>query len=205
MWAVGGWRTDLAGESAGRVCGIQVQSARLSDELVASTTGACTCSLVTRVVRTNKQAMAQRRQLQSELATAEERLPSATERHIDAIHDDGPHLKKTKLDDDNSCPLLSLGSDMLTRCASYLDPNDMVQLGCTSTLFGRIQPGCQRSFVNEVSHQILFLGASKDDHVALPKYEGESDIKLYRELLSMRQEPIFGTLLKAEEVPIQLS
>ena len=134
--------------------------------------------------------MAQRRQLQSELPSAEERL-STTERHIDAIHDDGPRLKKTKVDDDSSFPLLSLGSDLLIRCVSYLDPNGMVQLGCTSTLFGRIQPGCQRSFVNRTAHQV-FLGASEHEQDALPKYANESDVKLYRELLSLRQALIFS-------------
>ena len=144
--------------------------------------------------------MAQRRQLQSELATG----LSTTGRHLEGINDDGPRLKKIKVDDDSSFPLLSLGSDLLTRCASYLDPNDMVQLGSTSTLFGRIQTGCQRSFVNEVSHQI-FLGASEHEREALPKYADESDIKLYRELLSMRQGLVFGTDKLDKPDKIQIS
>ena len=109
------------------------------------------------------------------------------------------------MDANSRCPLFSsLGSDLMTRCASYLDPNDMVQLGRTSKGFGLIQPGRQRSLANQVAHQEL-LGASEHEREALPQYEGESGIKLYRELLSLRQGPVFGTLLTLHEDQIRLS
>ncbi|EJK56904.1 hypothetical protein THAOC_23115 [Thalassiosira oceanica] len=98
-----------------------------------------------------------------------------------------PRPKKSKVDEYSSGPLLSMGSDLLTRCASYLAPIDMVQLGRTGKRFGHVQPGCQRSFVKEAAHQ-EFLCASECEQEALPKYEDESDVKLYRELLSMRQD-----------------
>ena len=51
-----------------------------------------------------------------------------------------PRRKKGKVDECSSRPLLSLGSDLLTRCASYLAPADMVQLGRTGKRFGHVQP-----------------------------------------------------------------
>ena len=51
-----------------------------------------------------------------------------------------PRRKKGRVDECSSCPLLSLGSDLLTRCASYLAPADMVQLGRTGKRFGHVQP-----------------------------------------------------------------
>ena len=155
-----------------RVASIKVQIAT-SDELVAST-----ADILAAARRANEQARAQRRHLQRKLEAAEDQLSAAEQQICEE-----PCSKRAKVDENSSCPLFSsLGSDMLTRCASYLDPTDMVQLGRASTIFGRIQPGSQRSLVNEVSHQI-FLGASKDERHALPKFEDESDIKLYLELL----------------------
>ena len=133
-----------------------------------------------------QQARAPRRHLQSgELDAAEEQLSAAEQQICEE-----PCPKKTKVDESSSCPLLSLGSDLLPRCASYLDPDCMVQLERTSTMFGRIQPGRQRSLVNETAHQV-FLGALEHERDALPKYADESDIKLYRELLLLRQALVF--------------
>jgi len=170
--SVGGVREDMEAAQI-RVASIKVQIAT-SDELIAST-----ADILAAARRANEQARPQRRHLQRKLEAAEVQLSAAEQQICEE-----PCSKRAKVDENSSCPLFSsLGSDMLTRCASYLDPTDMVQLGRASTIFGRIQPGSQRSLVNEVSHQILFLGASKDERHALPKFEDESDIKLYLELL----------------------
>ena len=96
-----------------RVASIKAQIAT-SDELVASTAGTLAAAR-----RANEQARAQRRHLQSELVAAEEQLSAA-----DQQFREGACFKKTKVDENSRCPLLSsLDNDLLIRCASYLDPN----------------------------------------------------------------------------------
>ena len=57
-------------------------------------------------------------------------------------------------DDKRARFLDALDNDLLIRCASYLDADGLVQLGRTSSSFGRIpQAGEGRSLVNEAAHQ----------------------------------------------------
>ena len=96
----------------------------------------------------------------------------------------------------SSCPNLdSLGSDLLVRCASYLDANGMAQLGRTSTIFGIPQAGHQNSLVNEAAHEIFWQSATDEERNCLPEYDDESDIGLYRALEQLRKPLCFRELV----------
>jgi len=84
-----------------------------------------------------------------------------------------------------STALDTLDSDLLIRCASYLDADGLAQLGRTSARFGIPQPGQQRSLANEAAHQQFRQSATDEENKCLPKYGDESDIGLYRALESL--------------------
>ena len=91
----------------------------------------------------------------------------------------------------------ALDNDLLIRCASYLDADGLVQLGRTSSSFGRIpQAGEGRSLVNEAAHQRFRQSATDEERSCLPnRYEDESDIGLYRALELLRQPLCFDELV----------
>ena len=87
-----------------------------------------------------------------------------------------------------------LGSDLLIRCASYLDADGLAQFGRTSARFGISQPGQQRSLANEAARQRFRQSATEEERSCLPKYDDESDIGLYRALESLRKPLRFDEL-----------
>ena len=89
----------------------------------------------------------------------------------------------------------SLGNDLLIRCSSYLDADGLAQLGRTSTRFGIPQAGQQSSLVNEAAHQQFRQCATDEERSRLPKYDGESDVGLYRALVILRQPLCFDDLV----------
>ena len=88
-----------------------------------------------------------------------------------------------------------LGSDLLSRCASYLDADGLTQLGRTSARFGIPHAGQQRSLVNESARQRFQQSATDEETNRLPKYDGESDVGLYRALELSRQLLCFDELV----------
>ena len=94
-----------------------------------------------------------------------------------------------------SAPLDVLDSDLLIRCASYLDADELAQLGRTSARFGIPQAGHQRSLVNEAAHQQFQKSATDEERSCLPKSDGESDIGLYRALDLLRKPLRFDELV----------
>ena len=89
----------------------------------------------------------------------------------------------------------SLGNDLLIRCSSYLDADGLAQLGRTITRFGIPQAGQQSSLVNEAAHQQFRQCATDEERSRLPKYDGESDVGLYRALVILRQPLCFDDLV----------
>ena len=89
----------------------------------------------------------------------------------------------------------ALDSDLLIRCASYLDADGLAQLGRTCARVGLPQPGQQRSLVNEAAHQRFQQNATDEETSSLPKYDGESDIGLFRALELLRQPLRFDELV----------
>ena len=94
-----------------------------------------------------------------------------------------------------SATLDVLDNDLLIRCASYLDADGMAQFGRTSAQFGIPQAGQKRSLVNESALQWFQQSATDEERGCLTKYEGESDIGLYRALESLRQPLCFDWLV----------
>ena len=94
-----------------------------------------------------------------------------------------------------SATLDTLDSNLLIRCASYLDADGLAQLGRTSARFGIPQDGQQRSLVNEASNHQFRQSATEDERSRLPKYGDESDIGLYRALESLRRPLFFDELV----------
>ena len=94
-----------------------------------------------------------------------------------------------------SATLDVLDSDLLIRCASYLDADGLVQLGRTSAIFGIPQAGQQRSLTNQAAHQRFRFSATDEERYRLPKYGDESDVGLYRALESLRQPLRFDMLV----------
>ena len=94
-----------------------------------------------------------------------------------------------------SATLDVLVSDLLIRCASYLDADGLAQLGRTSSRFGIPQAGQQRSLANEAAHQRFRQSATDEERSRLPKYENESDVGLYRALESLRKPLGFDELV----------
>lgn len=84
--------------------------------------------------------------------------------------------------------------NVVIHIASYLCTMDLVNLGRTCGKFGRIQGGESRSLANEAARQ-MFADATGEERRALPRYDGESDISLLRELCSLRAPLSFGQLL----------
>ncbi|EJK75179.1 hypothetical protein THAOC_03110 [Thalassiosira oceanica] len=87
-----------------------------------------------------------------------------------------------------------LDSDVLLRCASYLDADELARLGRASAAFGTPQAGQQRSLANEAAHQRFQQSATDDERRCLPKQEDESDIGLYRALEQLREPLSFDEL-----------
>ena len=86
-----------------------------------------------------------------------------------------------------SATLDALDGDLLIRCASYLAPDGLAQLGRTSARFGIPQAGQQRSLVNEAAaHQQFRQSATDEERSRLPKYDDESDVGFYRALEQLR-------------------
>ncbi|EJK65630.1 hypothetical protein THAOC_13488, partial [Thalassiosira oceanica] len=94
----------------------------------------------------------------------------------------------------NSTLLEALDSDLLIRCASYLDADGLARLGRASAAFGTPQAGQQRSLANEAAHQLFRQSATDEERRCLPKHDGESDIGLYRALEQMREPLGFDEL-----------
>ncbi|EJK49975.1 hypothetical protein THAOC_31097, partial [Thalassiosira oceanica] len=93
----------------------------------------------------------------------------------------------------NATLLEALDSDLLLRCASYLDADGLARLGRASAAFGTPQAGQQRSLANEAAHQLFRQSATDEERRCLPKHDGESDIGLYRALEQMREPLGFDT------------
>ena len=93
-----------------------------------------------------------------------------------------------------SATLGTLDDDLLIRCASYLDADGLAQLGRTSARFGIPHAGQRRSLVNESAHQQFRQSATDEERSCLPKHDGESDVSLYRALVSLRQPLCFDEL-----------
>ncbi|EJK76696.1 hypothetical protein THAOC_01528 [Thalassiosira oceanica] len=90
--------------------------------------------------------------------------------------------------------LEALDSDLLIRCASYLDADGLARLGRASAAFGTPQAGQQRSLANETAHQRFRWSATDEERGCLPKHDDESDIGLYRALEQSREPLIFDEL-----------
>ncbi|EJK45187.1 hypothetical protein THAOC_36211 [Thalassiosira oceanica] len=88
-----------------------------------------------------------------------------------------------------------LGTDLLIRCASYLDAHGLVQLGRTSARYGIPQAGLKRSLANEAARQRFRQSVTDKEKGCLPKCNDESDIGLYRALELMRQPLGFDELV----------
>jgi len=93
-----------------------------------------------------------------------------------------------------SAALDVMGSDLLVRCASYLDADGLAQLGRTSARFGIHQAGQQRSLANEAARQRFRQSATDEERSRLPKYGDESDVGLLRALEQLRQPLCFDQL-----------
>ena len=93
--------------------------------------------------------------------------------------------------------LETLDNNLLIQCASYLDADGLAQLGRTSARFGTPQAGLQlqRSLANEAAHQRFRQSATDEERGSLPKYDGESDVGLYRALELLRQPLRFDELV----------
>ncbi|EJK71805.1 hypothetical protein THAOC_06716 [Thalassiosira oceanica] len=91
-------------------------------------------------------------------------------------------------------PLEALDSDLLIRCASYLDADGLARLGRASAAFGTPQAGQQRSLANEAALLLFRQSATDEERRCLPKHDGESDIGLYRALEQLREPLRFGQL-----------
>ncbi|EJK61257.1 hypothetical protein THAOC_18293 [Thalassiosira oceanica] len=102
-----------------------------------------------------------------------------------------------------------LGSDLLVRCASYLDADGLAQLGRTSARFGIPQVGQQRSLANEAARQRFRQSATDEERSRLPKYGDESDVGLLRALEKLRQPLCFDELVgngfSPQEHPVSLT
>ena len=94
-----------------------------------------------------------------------------------------------------SATLDTLDSNLLIRCASYLDADGLAQLGRTSARFGIPQAGQQISLANETARQRFRQSATGEERSSLPKYGDESDIGLYRALDSLRRPLCFDELV----------
>ncbi|EJK57429.1 hypothetical protein THAOC_22527, partial [Thalassiosira oceanica] len=70
--------------------------------------------------------------------------------------------------------LEALDSDLLIRCASYLDAGGLARLSRASAAFGTPQAGQQRSLVNEAAHQRFRHSATDKERRCLPKQEVEA-------------------------------
>ncbi|EJK43822.1 hypothetical protein THAOC_37695 [Thalassiosira oceanica] len=90
--------------------------------------------------------------------------------------------------------LEALDSDLLLRCASYLDADGLAWLGRASAAFGKPQDGQQRSLANEAAHQRFRRSATDEERRCLPKHDDESDIGLYRALEQLRAPLSFDEL-----------
>ncbi|EJK64039.1 hypothetical protein THAOC_15269, partial [Thalassiosira oceanica] len=88
----------------------------------------------------------------------------------------------------------ALDSDLLLRCASYLDVDGLAWLGRASAVFGIPQAGQQRSLANEAAHQLFRRSATDEERRCLPKHGDESDIGLYRALEQLREPLSFDEL-----------
>ncbi|EJK77959.1 hypothetical protein THAOC_00171 [Thalassiosira oceanica] len=84
-----------------------------------------------------------------------------------------------------------LGSDLLVRCASYLDADGLAQLGRTSARFGIPRFGQERSLANEAARQRFRESATDEEGSRLSKYDDESDVGLLRALEQLRQPLCF--------------
>ncbi|EJK74975.1 hypothetical protein THAOC_03321 [Thalassiosira oceanica] len=89
-----------------------------------------------------------------------------------------------------------LDDDMLKRCASYLAPEEMVSLGRVARRFGL--PGSSlpdSSLVETVAGDVFAQAATEEERLALPRYDHESSICLYKQLVLMRTPLEFNQLI----------
>ncbi|EJK70110.1 hypothetical protein THAOC_08560 [Thalassiosira oceanica] len=105
--------------------------------------------------------------------------------------------------------LEALDSDLLLRCASYLDADGLARLGRASAAFGTPPAGQQRSLANEAAHQLFRRNATDEERRCLPKHDGESDIGLYRALEQLREplsfDELAGTGFSLQEHPARVT
>ncbi|EJK63883.1 hypothetical protein THAOC_15435, partial [Thalassiosira oceanica] len=94
-----------------------------------------------------------------------------------------------------SVTLDALGSDLLVRCAPYLDADGLARLGRTSAGFGIPQAGRQRSLANEAARQRFRQSATDEERIRLPKYGDESDVGLLRALEQLWRPLCFDKLV----------
>ncbi|EJK67301.1 hypothetical protein THAOC_11689 [Thalassiosira oceanica] len=99
-----------------------------------------------------------------------------------------------------------LDSDLLLRCASYLNAVGLARLGRTSAAFGTPQAGQQRSLANEAAHQLFRWSVTDEERRCLPKHDDdESNIGLFRALEQSREplsfDKLAGSGLSLQENP----
>ncbi|EJK58939.1 hypothetical protein THAOC_20898 [Thalassiosira oceanica] len=90
--------------------------------------------------------------------------------------------------------LEALDSDLLLRCASFLDAEGLAWLGRASAAFGTPQAGRQRSLANEAAHQRFRRSATDEERICLANHDDESDIGRYRALEQLREPLSFDQL-----------
>ncbi|EJK76418.1 hypothetical protein THAOC_01818, partial [Thalassiosira oceanica] len=94
-----------------------------------------------------------------------------------------------------------LDDGMLKRCASYLRPEEMVSLGRVARRFGLPGGGetgsslPDSSLVEAVARDVFAQVATEEDRLALPRYNDESSISLYNQLVKMRTSLEFSQLI----------
>ena len=94
-----------------------------------------------------------------------------------------------------------LDDDLLKRCASYLAPGEMVSLGRVARRFGLPggdpggSPPDDSSLVEAAARDAFSQAATDDDRLALPRYDNESSVCLYNELVKLRTPLEFNQLI----------
>ncbi|EJK45769.1 hypothetical protein THAOC_35600 [Thalassiosira oceanica] len=105
--------------------------------------------------------------------------------------------------------LEALDSNLLIRCASYLDADGLARLGRASAAFGTPPAGQQRSLANEAAHQQFRQSATDEERRCLPKHDGESNIGLYRALEQLREplgfDELAGSGFSLQEHPARVT
>ena len=85
--------------------------------------------------------------------------------------------------------------DVVILLADLLDARDLSQVSQTCKALGGEQAAYGGLSLVEEAARRLIDGASDDEKAALPKFEGESWVELYRHLLMLRSKLTFDQLI----------